>query len=337
MDELAGFPVFADETDFETAQAVLTEAELADGLPLVVPTRRRLDAMLADRADAEQVLGHLLPLFGELRADAVAYQCVIAGCRPAELPVVLAASQACLEEEFNLLGLLTTTGTPAVAVLVHGPAAGQLEMNAATNCLGPGNRANACIGRALSLVLRNIAGARPGVGDMATMGQPGKYGFCFAEGAHAGLPSLAARRGMDAGQSAVTILGVSGSAEVLPLAGAGDATDILRPIALAMGAAIAVSGAGRERDVSEQYVLLPPEMVDRLQADDWPLARIQSYLFEHASVCQVPGDGNPADGAGEPVARTPEDIHPIVTGGAGVKMTYLPPWSGGTRSVTRPT
>ena len=39
---------------------------------------------------------------------------------------------------------------------------------------------------------------------------------------------------------------------------------------------------------------------------------------------------------GRPLAPTPEDIHPIVTGGVGVKMTYLPLWSGGSDTVTKP-
>ena len=90
-------------------------------------------------------------MFGDITPDAVAYQCVIAGCRPAELPVVLAAAEATLEPDFNLLGIATTTGTACVALCVHGPIARKLGINAGTNCLGPGNRANASIGRALQL------------------------------------------------------------------------------------------------------------------------------------------------------------------------------------------
>ena len=164
-------PLFADDANWDTAQAVLLDAELADGLPVVVPTSARLAAMLG-RRDAAESFGFMPPLFGELTAEAVTYCCVLAGCRPAEFPVVLQAALATLQPEFNLLGIQTTTGTPTVAMLAHGPAAEALGMNAGTNCLGPGNRANACIGRALRLVLTNVGGARPLVGDMATMGQP---------------------------------------------------------------------------------------------------------------------------------------------------------------------
>ncbi len=54
-------------------------------------------------------------------------------------------------------------------------------MNARGNALGQGNRANATIGRALQLVIRNVGGGRPREVDRATLGNPGKYTYCFAE------------------------------------------------------------------------------------------------------------------------------------------------------------
>ncbi len=316
MDEL---PVIGETVAWEAAQGELEARGLSDGLPLVPPTPARLEAMLAGVRAPDRSLGPVPPLFGELTARSVAYMCVLAGCRAAELPLVLSAAEACLAPEFNLLGLLTTTGPPAVAVIAHGPLSAKLEMNAATNCLGPGNPANACIGRAVSLVMRNIGGARAGVGDMATMGQPGKYGFCFAESEETIVPPLHVRRGLEAGLGAVTVLGVSGTIEVLP-DGAGDSAEaVLDPLARAMAAALAVSGAAKGRDRGEQVFLLPPELARRLRDHGWDLARIQAHLFERA----------------EAPASAPEAIHPVVTGGAGVKMTHLPLWGGGTIPRTR--
>ena len=165
--------------------------------------------------------------------------------------------------EFNLLGLLTTTGTPAVALVVHGKPSHSLGLNSGTNCLGPGNRANATLGRALSLCLRNIAGARELVGDMATMGQPGKYTFCFAEDT-----STAFGSSYDLSpEGAVTVIGVSGTMEVLPQGE--KAEDILKPAAIAMAGAQAASSGGRPRQVAEQTLLLPPELVQRLSRLNW--------------------------------------------------------------------
>ncbi len=256
MRELCGLPVYPDSIETELAQRELNALELGDGLPLVIPTEARINAMLDGVVEAEQVHGMLPPLFGELRVDAVAYQCVLAGCEPAELDVVFAAAEACLDAQFNLLGLLTTTGTAAVARVVHGAIAKQLGISSTSNCLGPGARANACIGRALSLVLRNVAGAKQGVADMATMGQPGKFTFCFAESDEHDFPALSERQGLAHAANAVTVLGVSGTAEVLPIKGGGSAENILAPVALAMSASVLMGGA-RERPPAQQVVLLP--------------------------------------------------------------------------------
>lgn len=321
MTAWCGWPVVDEQTSWEDAQQILTEAELSDGLPLVPPTRRRLEAMVAGAKARSDALGLMPPLFGEVSPDAVAYQCVLAGCRPSELPVVLAAAEATLEPGFNLLGIATTTGTACVALCLHGPIARKLGVNAGTNCLGPGNRANASIGRALQLVIRNIGGARSDVGDMATMGQPGKYTFCFAERNDGPFPTLPARRGLGSDASALTVMGVSGTAEILPGDGEGATPEaILSPIATAMRAAVVMSGVGRKNERGEQVVLLPLEMAEKIvRHDAWDLARVQRHLFDE----------------GQGIARAPDAIHVIVTGGAGYKMSYLPIWGGGSETVTR--
>ena len=310
---------FHQATPWDDAQALLSAAGFGDGLPLVPPTESRLAAMLEGVGTPDAELAHLSPMFGAVTPQAVAYCALLAGCVPAELPVVLAAALAVAEEGFNLLGIATTTGTPTVAVCVHGPVAETLGMNSGTNCLGPGNRANACIGRAVALVLRNIAGMRPGSGDMATMGQPGKYGFAFAEGTHPWVPPLHARRGLPAGSSAVTVLGVSGTMEVLPEGGADSPEMVLRPMLAAMQGAQRASSGGKARPAQEQIMLIPAEMADILLKAGWSLARAQDYLFS-----ADPG-----------LARSAADIHPIITGGPGVKMTHPTLWMGGTETVTR--
>ena len=135
MDGLGELPLFPKGTSWEAAWGRLEEFALNDGLPMVPPTGDLLEVMLGS-ASGGRSHGQLPPLFGELTATAVAYQCVLAGCEPGVLPLVLAAATACLEAKFNLLGLLTTTGTPAVMAIVHGGCAEQLGMNGGSNCLG---------------------------------------------------------------------------------------------------------------------------------------------------------------------------------------------------------
>lgn len=324
---MSDFPIVADAMGFEAAQALLEEAELGDGLPLVAPTAGRLRAMLGGIAEPDMSLGMMPPLFGELTPRTIGYNAVLAGCRPAELKVVTAALVACLEPEFNLLGLMTTTGSAAVATIVHGPIVGELGLNASINCLGPGNRANASIGRAISLALRNIGGARAGSGDMATCGQPGKYAFCFAEGREGPFPPLHERRGIARSTSAVTVLGVSGTAEVLPLrddeGGDSGADGIVEALAITMQAAVATTGAARQPEPPEQIFILPPELAARVAAAGLDLATFQARLLQ---ACEAPG---------QRIAPGPDRIFPVVTGGPGVKMAYLPLWGGGSCMVTR--
>lgn len=321
MKEWCGWPVVDESTPWESAQQILTEAELSDGLPLVPPTRKRLDAMIAGVAGRADSLGMMPPMFGDITPESVAYQCVIAGCVPAELPVVLAAAQAVLEPDFNLLGIATTTGSAAVALCLHGRIARTLGVNALTNTIGPGNRANACIGRALQLCLRNIGGARSDTGDMATMGQPAKYTLCFAERSDGPFPTFTERHGLAKDESALTVMGISGTAEVLPGDGEGATPEaILDPIVAGMRAEIVMSGQGRKRERGEQVFLLPLELAEKIaRHDGWDIRRIQQYLFDK----------------GQDVASSPDAIHPIVTGGAGYKMAYLPIWGGGSQTVMR--
>jgi hypothetical protein len=321
MTEWCGWPVVEESATWETAQQSLTDAELSDGLPLVPPTRRRLEAMVAGISNRNDSRGMMPPMFGDITPDSVAYQCVIAGARPAELSVVLAAAEATLEADFNLLGIATTTGTACVALCVHGPIAERLGINSGTNCLGPGNRANASIGRALQLCLRNIGGAKSDTGDMATMGQPGKYTLCFAERNDGPFPTLTQRNGLGKDANAITVMGISGTAEVLPGDGEGATPEaILSPVVAGMKAALVMSSMSRRNERGEQVFLLPLELAEKIaKHDGWDISRIQRYVFET-------GDG---------IARAPEAIHPIVTGGAGYKMSYLPIWGGGSQTVMR--
>lgn len=321
MKEWCGWPVVDDSTPWESAQQILTEAELSDGLPLVPPTQKRLDAMMAGVADRAESRGMMPPMFGDVTPESVAYQCVIAGCLPVELPVVLAAAEAILEPDFNLLGIATTTGSAAVALCVHGPIAAKLGINALTNAIGPGTRANACIGRALQLCLRNIGGARSDTGDMATMGQPAKFTLCFAERDEGPFPTLTERHGFAKDVSAITVMAISGTAEVLPGDGEGATPEaILDPVVAGMRAEIVMSGQSRKDQRGEQVFLLPLELAEKIaRHEGWDLKRIQRYIFDK----------------GEGVVTSPDAIHPIVTGGAGYKMAYLPIWGGGSQTVLR--
>ena len=154
----------------------------SDGLPIVPPTRERVARMLSGTArKPEEVIAKIAPGFGEATVERIAINAVMAGCRVDYLPLLIAATQAMAEPQFNLQGIQATTNPVAVWLLVNGPIAEQLGVNGGMNCLGQGTVANATLGRALRLILQNIGGALPGDMDRATHGQPGKFSFCCAE------------------------------------------------------------------------------------------------------------------------------------------------------------
>lgn len=186
----------------------------SDGLPLVPPTEERVAHMLTGTTRRPDDLVCVLPPdLVECTVEKVAVNAVMAGCLPEYLPVVLAAVEAAATDSFNIHGLAATTYFSGPIVIVNGPVANQIGMNSGINALGPGNRANATIGRALNLVVRNVGGSVPGGVDRATLGHPGKLTFCFAEDEERSpWESLATERGVDG--SAVTVFAGHGPTEI---------------------------------------------------------------------------------------------------------------------------
>lgn len=182
-----------------------------DGLPVVPPTPERVLRMLAGTTRRpDEVLGLVPPDLAPCTVEKVAINAVMAGCKPEYMPVVLAAVEAALIEAFGMHGVLCTTMFCGPMLIVNGPAARRVGINSGGNALGQGHRANASIGRALQLVIRNVGGGRPGEVDRSTLGTPGKYTFCFAEAEDSDWLPLHVERGFRAEQSTVTLFAGEG-------------------------------------------------------------------------------------------------------------------------------
>lgn len=183
----------------------------SDGLPVVPPTPARVLRMLAGTTRRpDEVLGLVPPDLAPCTVEKVAINAVMAGCKPEYLPLVLAAVEAALVDEFGMHGVLCTTMFCGPMVIVNGPMAKRVGVNSGVNALGQGHRANASIGRALQLVIRNVGGGRPGEVDRATLGTPGKYSFCFAEAEDSDWLPLSVERGFAPGTSTVTLFAGEG-------------------------------------------------------------------------------------------------------------------------------
>lgn len=195
---------------------VCFERGWTDGLPVVPPTPERVLAMLkGTRRKPDELLGVIPPNKVPCTVEKAAINAVMAGCKPEYLPVVLTAVEAACLDAFCMHGLLATTYFSAPVVIVNGPIRRAIQMNSGINALGQGNRANATIGRALQLIVRNVGGGEPGGVDRATLGSPGKYTFCFAEDEeNSPWESLARQQGYGSETSTVTLFPGHGVLEV---------------------------------------------------------------------------------------------------------------------------
>src|SRR5438093_9586082 len=179
-----------------------------DGLPVIPPTEDRVGAMLeAARLDGKQEVGFIAHRSVSVTAEKVAVNAVMAGCKPAYMPVVVAAVQGIADPRWGYHGPGTSTGGAGVLTIVNGPVARELDINAGDNLFGPGWRANLTIGRALRLVMRNVCGSLPGLLDRGTLGPPGKPSYVIAEDeADSPWTPLHVERGFRPEQSTVTVI-----------------------------------------------------------------------------------------------------------------------------------
>src|SRR6202789_3188934 len=134
----------------------------SDGLPVVPPTQEKIDAIVAVLgSDPEFVECKVAPRWGALTREVLAINMVMAGCRPEYAPIVRAAMLALTDRAFNLNGLQATTHVASPLIIVNGPLAAEVGMNGGPNAFGPGNRANATIGRAVRLAMLKVGGGWP--------------------------------------------------------------------------------------------------------------------------------------------------------------------------------
>ena len=217
-------------------------------------------------------LGEVEPLRGEATVEKIAANAVMAGCRPEYFPVVLAAVEAMLDPAFNMRGVQTTDENVAPLLIVSGPLAARLGINAGFGALGPGWRANAAIGRAVRLVMLNLGGGWPGAVSLAGLGQPGRYTLCLAEREDSPWPPLHVELGYRPEQSTVTVLRAETAINV---------TGGLAEVASVMGSAASAFTMLYEGRVA---VIVAPFVARRLAAEGWSKDDVRRWLHEQARV-----------------------------------------------------
>ncbi len=296
-----------DEDEFEAT----FERGWSDGLPVVPPTAKRVLRMLAGTTrDPKEIVGLCPPNLIPLTVEKIAINAVMAGCKPEYLPVVLAAVEAALDPAFSMHGVLATTMFVGPVLVVNGPIRRQIGMNAQGNALGQGNRANATIGRALQLVIRNVGGGRPREVDRATLGNPGKYTYCFAEDEEgSSWEPLSTDFGVARGVSAVTVFAGFGLQGVVDQKSR-DPESLSRSIAESLKAIHNVKLA----PACDAMLVVCPEHERTFRNAGWSKARLHQELEK---LCEIPGEM-------------------LVAGARGIAEGYAPAVLGKTRNKFRP-
>jgi hypothetical protein len=335
--------------DEQSAVEELHRLGCTDGLPVVVPTPERVDRMaaFAGGLDPDVVIGVVGPQDGEATVEKIAVNAVMAGCLPEYLPVVIAAVEAVCDAGFELGPIQATTHNLAPLVVVNGPIRGWIGVESGTGALGPGFRANASIGRALRLVLLNVGGGRPGVGDMSLLGHPGKFTYCLGEAEELSpFEPLHVARGLDPETSAVTVVPLEAPHSVVSVIDAEQPEESARRLLSVLAGALANVGSNSVYNgTGTVAVILNPDHAHVLASVGHDRTSVQNALFELAIDRRARLRSlNPAlvaEGpAEEPlhVVATPSSILVLVAGGDGTYSVVMPTWAAGDGcvAVTRP-
>ena len=344
-------PAGEDPFEFMAAQG------LDDGLPVVPPTEERVLRMLQGTTrPPSEVVAHVPPNLAPATVEKVAVNAVMAGCRPEYLGVVIAATEAACTDAFNLHGVLATTYFATPVIVVNGPIRHEIGLNCGGNLFGQGFRANATIGRALQLLVRNVGGGRPGGVDMSTLGQPGKFTCCVGENEEeSGWEPLHVERGFAPDASTVTLF--AGEA---PRAIRDQLSRTARSLGASMGLCLDAMAHPKLHQMGEVLLVVSPEHARTFARDGYSKTDLRARIQEVTArplrellpddECQkgmalgtVPTelrdqDGKPTAEALDtpfPKFRRNEDILIMVGGGtAGKFSAVLGGWASGAAGST---
>jgi hypothetical protein len=287
-----------------------------DGLPVIPPTIERVEAMLAVAGLApDELIGEVPTRLVRVTADKVAANAVMAGCKPEYFPAVIATVRAFLQVKGNAHSTTATLAGAAHAVIINGPVRHEIGVASGQACFGPGFRANATIGRALRLVIRNVCHTVPGELDRATFSWPLRYSFCFGEDEEASdWTPLHVQRGFQRTDSVVTLHSVTDFVQVMefdhdPEVIVGAIADRARQRGLSRD-----DWCGDDRGL---VVVIGLEQRQRLVSAGWTKERMQEFLWAKFTAPSTARYDRKVDLA------APENVLLVAAGGPGIAVSWL--------------
>jgi len=319
-----------------------------DGLPVVPPTPERVLSMLeAAGKNGADVVGAVALSGHTVTAGFVAANAVMAGCKPAYFNIVIAAMKAVLDPAFNIVTVATSTGGASICIVVSGPQAYEIGMNSSHNLLGPGNRANATIGRAVHLAISNSLGFDAATLRASSIGHPGKYTLCFSENDRLSpWDPIRCELGYSLADTTVTVMATEGPRQV-----ANQLNEAPEKILLSVAAAMKAPSTFIVGKGGQGVVILGYEHARAVGSSGWTRVQVREFLLQNArlSPAELEAGGNcreigtqhelPVGEDGKlPTFLAAEDIVLVTAGGPGAGWSaYIPAWAPAihSRSITR--
>ena len=271
---------------FDAVNQFFYEKEWGDGLPIVPPTRQKIDAFLRfTDFDADESLGTLLPDSRAATIWSIAVNGVMAGCRPEYMPLLVALVEAMADSGYGIEHSGNTPGSETLIIL-NGPIIKELGFNYTQGVMRDGFLPNTSIGRFWRLYLRNVAGFVLHKNDKATFGNTWRVVVAENEDvlARIGWPSIGVDMGCAPGQNAVTISRYSGGNVIVSVSGGVRehmlpylADAVVRQISWQLMFVVA-QGLGKLRPL----VLLTPILAETMAKAGLSKSDVKQYLFDHA-------------------------------------------------------
>ena len=280
-----------------------------DGLAIAPPTEKAVAEMMAGTdLPPDHVVAKLIPRLGKATVEKIAVNAVMAGALPTHMPVLIAAVQTLMDprSRFDTFGV--STGSWAPFFIVNGPIRNDIHINYGSGALSPGDIANAAIGRAMGLIIKNIGGVRKGVEDMGVFGNPGKYTLVLGEyEEESPWVPLHVERGFKKEDSTLTMF--------LP-------NTYIQTIPRDTNAKGYLETYASLNPGSMSCLLVVPPHAKVLASEGWTKKRIKEYLLENSASPFPPVQ----DGQGTPILPTDysiDDLMIVVAGGPGAWIGLL--------------
>ena len=302
-------PEIAFKGNYEEVNRYFYRNGWTDGLPIVPPTEEAVAEMLTGTdLPADHVVAKIIPRLGKATVKKIAVNAVMAGALPTHMPVLLAAVEAFSDQKTRFDTFEVSTGSWAPFLAINGPIRNDIHLNCSSGALSPGDIANAAIGRAVGLIVKNIGGARKGLEDMGVIGNPAKYSLVIGEDEeNSPWESLQVERGFKKEDNTLTVFFPNSYMQSVPRGT--NAEGIAQSLA-AMG------------PWSMSCLIVIPSHAKILADAGWTKEKLKEFIFQNAGAPRA-SNRQERDILSQPPAIDTSGLMILVAGGPGAWMGML--------------